>query len=127
MGITTRVHFCFNALCFSLHHLFHPYWGAGKQLSMSQQCAQVGDRTRGVIVSLYLALVRLYLEYCVRFWAPHCKKDVELLECVQRSSEASEGTRKHKEGLRELGFFSLEKRRQREGPHCSLHLLERKL
>ena len=84
MGITTRIHFCFNALCFSLHHLFHPYWGAGKQLSMSQQCAQVGDRTRGVIVSLYLALVRLYLEYCVRFWAPHFKKGIKAPGYVQR-------------------------------------------
>ena len=73
-------------------------------------------KSKDVIVRLYKALVRPKLEYCIQAWCPYLKKDIDILERVQkRATKMIEGYNNlsYEDRLSNTGLIKLEKRRAR--------------
>lgn len=72
-------------------------------------------RTRDIFVKLYKMYVRPHLEYAVQVWNPWMKKDITILERVQRRATRMivglSGT--YEDRLRAVGLTTLEQRRIR--------------
>ena len=58
--------------------------------------------------------MRPHLEYCIQMWSPQHRRDMELLECIQRrATKMIPGMEQlsYEDRLRGLGLCSLEERR----------------
>ena len=70
-----------------------------------------------MIIPLYKAIVRPHLQYCIQAWNPHFRKDVDMLEKIQRIAtklipELRDITY-YEERVKECGLTTLETRRLR--------------
>ena len=61
-------------------------------------------KSKDNIVRLYKALGRPKLEYCIQVWSPYLRKDIDMIERVQRRPT------KMTEGLSNLGYDEMLKK-----------------
>ena len=74
-------------------------------------------KEKKLIIPLYKAIVRPHLEYCIQAWRPYCKKDINMLERIQRRATKLIPELRdlsYEEFLKECGLTTLETRWLRE-------------
>ena len=73
-------------------------------------------KSKDTVLQLYKSLVRPHLEYCIQCWNPYYRKDIELIEKVQRrATRMIDSLKKYSyhERLQRLQLTTLESRRVR--------------
>ena len=73
-------------------------------------------KEKGLIVPLYKTIVRPHLEYCIQAWRPYLRKDIYMLEKVQRRTTKLITWLRDlscEDRLKECGLITLETRRLR--------------
>ena len=73
-------------------------------------------REKSWIVPLYKAIFRPHFKYCIQAWSPYLRKDIDMLEKIQkRTTKLIPGLRdiRYEERLKECGLTTLETRRLR--------------
>ena len=73
-------------------------------------------KEKSLIVPLYKAIVRPHLEYCIQAWSSYLRKDIDMLEKIQRrATKLIPELRdlKYEERLKECGLTTIETRRLR--------------
>ena len=73
-------------------------------------------KEKELIIPLYKTIVRPHLEYCIQAWRPYRKKDIDMLERVQRRATKMIQKRRninYEMRLKECGLTTLETRRLR--------------
>ena len=63
-------------------------------------------KDKKLIIPLYKAKVLPHLEYCIQAWRPYCKKDIDMLEIIQRATKMIPELRdlSYEERLKECGL-----------------------
>jgi len=95
-------------------HCRDSYSKANRMLGMISRT--IAYRHPTVLLNLYKSLVRPHVDYCSSVWNPYYVKDIELLERVQhRFTRLFSELRNlpYDDRLRQLGLWSLQKRRNR--------------
>ena len=80
-------------------------------------------KEKELIILLYKTIVRPHLEYCIQAWRPYRKKDIDILERVQRrATKMIQKLRNisYEMRLKECGLTTLETRRRTRGHGITL-------